>query len=133
MNHCVSGFTDKIKRQESKIFHIEINGHHSTLELEIKIYNPNKKKFVFKHRHSRYQDTYEETLPTKPSKTGTKIIKRRITLAQREKCQMRKMYIWKQHQAHSNQNPHYLNNVIAKKLTDYLNQYQQDYIIEIKK
>lgn len=133
MNHCVSGFTDKIKRQESKIFHIEINGHHSTLELEIKIYNPNKKKFVFKHRHSRYQDTYEEALPTKPSKTGTKIIKRRITLAQREKCQMRKMYIWKQHQAHSNQNPHYLNNVIAKKLTDYLNQYQQDYIIEIKK
>lgn len=133
MNHCVSGFTDKIKRQECRIFHIEINGNHSTLELEIKTYNPNKKKFVFKHRHSRYQDTYEESIVQKPKKQVTEIIKRRFTLAQREKCQNKTIYIWKQHQGHSNQSPHGLNNLIAKKLTDYLNQYQQDYKIELKK
>ena len=98
-----------------------------------------KQKFIFKDRQSRtYQQTFSEPIKRKnktlnESKKSMEIIKRRVTLAQREKCQMVTIYTWKQHQSSYNSEPAYLNNEIAKKLISYLNDYEQNYRITVNK
>lgn len=139
MNHCVAGFASNVKNGTSRIFHIEVNGKHSTLELELHHYNPNKHKFIFKDRQSRtYQQTFMEAVKRKnktsqESQKPVMIVKRMIALAQREKFQKVYLYTWKQHQSHHNSEPDYLNNLIGKKLVNYLNDYNQNYQVIINK
>lgn len=125
MNHCVAGYaSSKIRNNECLIFHIEAKGYHSTLEVEIKRHDERYEQFIFKHKHSKYNETYLRSINRKNTpKSNVKIVEKR------KKYHQSITYVWKQHQARFNENPHKINNQIAKRLIDYLNKYQNKYII----
>jgi hypothetical protein len=59
MKHCVRGYGNNVKTGSSRIFHIYINGHHSTLELNVIINNKEDfKKILEKKPHYSMFDQF---------------------------------------------------------------------------
>lgn len=133
MHHCVDGFATRIRNNTSRIFHICIEGNHSTLEVGVEWHNPQTEVLEFKHLSQRYRETFKTEKPKKLVKGKVIPLTREQEkdLGNRKLNQRFRTYTWNQHQAYNNQKPHRLNNLVAKKLIEYLNQYHPRYQMKL--
>jgi hypothetical protein len=101
MKHCVGGYGQKVKDGECRIFHIDHNGVHSTLEIEI---------------HSG-----EIHFNRVKKETSSKIIRKNQKSIENKKTRSVIVYSIKQHKAKLNQRPSAINLKIAEMLVRSLN------------
>jgi len=91
MGHCVGGYSYNVERGESRIFHIEVDGINSTLEIGLIDYGNNmdyeldtlenrkkidrKKKFAIKQHYGRYPEKLGNQVPTNKCRgVGMKLV-----------------------------------------------------------
>lgn len=98
MNHCVGGYANKIKDNQCRIFHICVNGKHSTLEIGMA-----QKPFISSHKKHGWSDESKKifnSFKAKPTKTKFSNL---------------------QHRGKYNSNPDKTNEKVAQLLIRYLN------------
>lgn len=99
MNHCVGGYGNAIKSGRSRIFHLNVNGNHSTIELSFaKTIHP-RKKIPQKFWTAQKQGIQEK----------------------RSEDQNKYEFKINQHKARFNKTPHKSNLIMGYRLVNYLN------------
>jgi hypothetical protein len=87
MGHCVGGYSYNVEKGESRIFHIEVDGISSTLEIGLVDYDDyflgsqkvrkadRKKKFTIRQHQGRYPEKMGNQVPTNKCRgVGMKLV-----------------------------------------------------------
>lgn len=130
MRHCVAGYSEKVRRKECRIFHIEVDGHKSTLEVGTKIVSY-PERFVQSSKNSKANfEKYIEKQKMVERKNGVNALTVEIGATDlRARANPKNkistvIYVEFQHKGPCNVRPNAKNLWVARKLLKYLNNYK---------